>query len=159
MVGVAYAGDHPSSCRIFAIATYGAAYTVWPLLSAWKMSNCLFFPDFTFSSVGGLSIMRPPRRGGRVAEGAPLLREYTSKGCRGFESPLLRHYLKARSAGLFFVCSLDSVEGVPSLYRVGDMLVSAAVACSGHCLVRLMQHVIGVEQNRLKNLENFPSKC
>ncbi|VXB98215.1 hypothetical protein PSEUDO8AS_40365 [Pseudomonas sp. 8AS] len=39
-------------------------------------------------------IMRPVlRRGGRVAEGAPLLREYTSKGCRGFESPLLRHYL------------------------------------------------------------------
>jgi hypothetical protein len=38
--------------------------------------------------------MRPVlRRGGRVAEGAPLLREYTSKGCRGFESPLLRHYL------------------------------------------------------------------
>ena len=38
-------------------------------------------------------IMRPVlRRGGRVAEGAPLLREYTSKGCRGFESPLLRHF-------------------------------------------------------------------
>ena len=37
-------------------------------------------------------MMRPVlRRGGRVAEGAPLLREYTSKGCRGFESPLLRH--------------------------------------------------------------------
>ena len=27
-----------------------------------------------------------------MAEGAPLLREYISKGCRGFESPLLRHY-------------------------------------------------------------------
>ena len=39
-------------------------------------------------------MMRPVlRRGGRVAEGAPLLREYISKGCRGFESPLLRHYL------------------------------------------------------------------
>ena len=39
-----------------------------------------------------MGIMRPVlRRGGRVAEGAPLLREYTSKGCRGFESPLLRH--------------------------------------------------------------------
>ena len=39
-----------------------------------------------------MGIMRPVlRRGGRVAEGAPLLREYTSKGCRGFESPPLRH--------------------------------------------------------------------
>ena len=39
-----------------------------------------------------MDIMRPVlRRGGRVAEGAPLLREYTSKGCRGFESPPLRH--------------------------------------------------------------------
>ena len=38
-----------------------------------------------------MGMMRPVlRRGGRVAEGAPLLREYTSKGCRGFESPLLR---------------------------------------------------------------------
>ena len=33
------------------------------------------------------------RIGGRVAKGGPLLREYISKGCRGFESPLLRHYL------------------------------------------------------------------
>ena len=39
-----------------------------------------------------MGIMRPVlRRGGRVAEGAPLLREYISKGCRGFESPPLRH--------------------------------------------------------------------
>ena len=35
------------------------------------------------------------RRAGRVAEGAPLLREYTSKGCRGFESPVLRHILRS----------------------------------------------------------------
>ena len=33
-------------------------------------------------------------RGGRVVEGAPLLREYTSKGYRGFESLPLRHHLK-----------------------------------------------------------------
>ena len=32
------------------------------------------------------------RRGGRVAEGAPLLREYTLKAYRGFESLSLRHY-------------------------------------------------------------------
>jgi hypothetical protein len=31
------------------------------------------------------------RRGGRVVEGAPLLREYTSKAYRGFESLPLRH--------------------------------------------------------------------
>ncbi len=35
--------------------------------------------------------MRSRWRGGREAEGAPLLREYTSKGCRGFESLPLRH--------------------------------------------------------------------
>ena len=34
----------------------------------------------------------PARRRGRVVEGAPLLREYTSKGYRGFESLRLRHY-------------------------------------------------------------------
>jgi hypothetical protein len=33
------------------------------------------------------------RRGGRVVEGAPLLREYTSKAYRGFESLPLRHLL------------------------------------------------------------------
>ena len=32
------------------------------------------------------------RRSGRVAEGAPLLREYTLIAYRGFESLLLRHY-------------------------------------------------------------------
>ena len=32
----------------------------------------------------------PARRRGRVVEGAPLLREYTSKGYRGFESLRLR---------------------------------------------------------------------
>ena len=42
------------------------------------------------------------RRAGRVAEGAPLLREYTSKGCRGFESPVLRHiYAVYRCVPLF----------------------------------------------------------
>ena len=51
--------------------------------------------------------MRPPRRGGRVAEGAPLLREYTSKGCRGFESPLLRHQLyKSPGVPRAFACLL-----------------------------------------------------
>ena len=50
---------------------------------------------FGFASGAKMGIMRPVlRRGGRVAEGAPLLREYTPKGCRGFESPLLRHYLR-----------------------------------------------------------------
>lgn len=38
-----------------------------------------------------VAIVRPHRRGGRVVEGAPLLREYTSKAYRGFESHLLRH--------------------------------------------------------------------
>lgn len=38
-----------------------------------------------------VTIVRPHRRGGRVVEGAPLLREYTSKAYRGFESHLLRH--------------------------------------------------------------------
>ncbi len=37
-------------------------------------------------------IIRPDRRGGRVVEGAPLLREYTSKAYRGFESLPLRHF-------------------------------------------------------------------
>ncbi|CAE6912049.1 conserved protein of unknown function [Ectopseudomonas oleovorans] len=55
-----------------------------------------------FANGENMFIMRPVlRRGGRVAEGAPLLREYTSKGCRGFESPLLRHYSASRAqAGL-----------------------------------------------------------
>ena len=54
--------------------------------------NHYFFSKFWFANGENMSIMRPVlRRGGRVAEGAPLLREYTSKGCRGFESPLLRH--------------------------------------------------------------------
>ncbi len=35
------------------------------------------------------------RRGGRVAEGAPLLREYTLTRYRGFESLPLRHLLLA----------------------------------------------------------------
>ena len=34
------------------------------------------------------------RRSGRVAEGAPLLREYTLKAYRGFESLLLRQFQK-----------------------------------------------------------------
>gem|GEM_PF-4908509 len=38
------------------------------------------------------AIIRPHRRGGRVVEGAPLLREYTSKAYRGFESHPLRHH-------------------------------------------------------------------
>ena len=36
------------------------------------------------------------RRGGRVAEGAPLLREYGSKAHRGFESLSLRHISQLR---------------------------------------------------------------
>lgn len=43
-------------------------------------------------------IIRRHRRGGRVVEGAPLLREYTSKAYRGFESLPLRHSLKITSA-------------------------------------------------------------
>src|SRR5690606_32322647 len=51
-----------------------------------------FFQTWGFASGAKLYIMRPVlRRGGRVAEGAPLLREYISKGCRGFESPPLYH--------------------------------------------------------------------
>ena len=37
------------------------------------------------------------RRSGRVAEGAPLLREYTLIAYRGFESLLLRHINKDAS--------------------------------------------------------------
>ena len=37
------------------------------------------------------------RRSGRVAEGAPLLREYTLIAYRGFESLLLRHTLSSKS--------------------------------------------------------------
>src|ERR1700677_5418497 len=40
-------------------------------------------------SVNGLE--SPNRRGGRVVEGAPLLRAYGSKAHRGFESLPLRH--------------------------------------------------------------------
>ena len=40
----------------------------------------------------GVFLCIKPRRGGRVAEGAPLLREYGSKAHRGFESLPLRHY-------------------------------------------------------------------
>src|SRR5471030_29379 len=58
-----------------------------------------------------LVIIRPVlRRGGRVAEGAPLLREYTSKGCRGFESPLLRHYLCSTCESGFFGKLLKLLE-------------------------------------------------
>ncbi len=39
----------------------------------------------------------PARRRGRVVEGAPLLREYTSKGYRGFESLRLRHFPVAQT--------------------------------------------------------------
>jgi hypothetical protein len=35
---------------------------------------------------------RLPRRGAGVAEQGCLLSSYTSKGCRGFESPPLRHF-------------------------------------------------------------------
>ncbi len=37
------------------------------------------------------------RRGGRVAEGAPLLREYTLIAYRGFESLSLRHFKASKS--------------------------------------------------------------
>ena len=37
-------------------------------------------------------------RGAREAEGAPLLREYTPKAYRGFESLPLRHFLKGLPA-------------------------------------------------------------
>ena len=41
------------------------------------------------------------RRSGRVAEGAPLLREYTLIAYRGFESLLLRHHKKGTQRSLF----------------------------------------------------------
>lgn len=49
------------------------------------------------------------RRGGRVVEGAPLLREYTSKAYRGFESLPLRHFpLHASPDGPISTCK-DSI--------------------------------------------------
>ena len=38
-----------------------------------------------------------PRRGAGVAEQGCLLSSYTPKGCRGFESPPLRHNLKIQA--------------------------------------------------------------
>ena len=53
---------------------------------------------------GGITVSAVPkllvlcfRRSGRVAEGAPLLREYTLIAYRGFESLLLRHILSSKS--------------------------------------------------------------
>ena len=43
------------------------------------------------------------RRSGRVAEGAPLLREYTLIAYRGFESLLLRHLIKSASLAEAFL--------------------------------------------------------
>jgi hypothetical protein len=42
-------------------------------------------------------------RSGRVAEGAPLLREYTLIAYRGFESLLLRHKQESPPSAGFFV--------------------------------------------------------
>ena len=42
-----------------------------------------------------------------MAEGAPLLREYTLIAYRGFESLLLRHPNKRRPSGAFFVWGFD----------------------------------------------------
>ena len=70
----------------------------------------MFFPKLGFrigsSSLGGKSSKL--RRGGREAEGAPLLREYGSKAHRGFESLPLRHYYPAIYAP---VAQLDRVPG------------------------------------------------
>src|SRR5208282_6901517 len=41
------------------------------------------------------AVLAPCRRGGRVVEGAPLLRAYGSKAHRGFESLPLRHMIQA----------------------------------------------------------------
>ena len=64
------------------------------------------------------------RRAGRVAEGAPLLREYTSKGCRGFESPVLRHYLWHLNA---FPCSREP--------RFPPFKIKTMCICAGLCRV------------------------
>ena len=45
-------------------------------------------------------MLRTLRRGGRAAEGAPLLREYGSKAHRGFESLPLRHATRPAPCGL-----------------------------------------------------------
>lgn len=66
----------------------------------------------------GFLFSQRPWRGGRVVEGAPLLREYTSKAYRGFESHPLRHFGtngKFRTAdfpryqalSIFIVCGLN----------------------------------------------------
>ena len=47
------------------------------------------------------------RRSGRVAEGAPLLREYTLIAYRGFESLLLRHLIKSASLWRRFLLGAD----------------------------------------------------
>ena len=48
-------------------------------------------PSASFLAVKVVQVLL--RRGGREAEGAPLLREYRSQACRGFESLPLRHFL------------------------------------------------------------------
>src|SRR3989344_4718709 len=72
---------------------------------------------FGFANGVKMGMMRPVlRRGGRVAEGAPLLREYTSKGCRGFESPVLRHYLLSTLQSGFIDKLLKLIEKI-ALHR------------------------------------------
>ena len=53
-----------------------------------------------------------------MAEGAPLLREYTLIAYRGFESLLLRHPNKRRPSGAFFVWDFEyGVRTVGSIKR------------------------------------------
>ena len=49
----------------------------------------------------GFTLQCAARRGGRVAEGAPLLREYRLIPYRGFESLSLRHTNKGPLGSLF----------------------------------------------------------
>jgi hypothetical protein len=79
-----------------------------------------------------VTIVRPHRRGGRVVEGAPLLREYTSKAYRGFESHLLRHsdFLRVRRS------LVSGWESCP-LSRLGRAaknlsIPSERIACGNH---------------------------
>ena len=78
---------HPSSLPTTTSKTAAAFDIRTTGVATWKMRSTTKRPCIHPTK----QIIRPHRRGGRVVEGAPLLREYTSKAYRGFESLPLRH--------------------------------------------------------------------
>ena len=81
-----------------------------PSLSASRVRSGFDFPRCRGA---GRGVSSSARRGGRVAEGAPLLREYRLIPYRGFESlPLRQDFRTPRGACRAFCWVQSKVEGV-----------------------------------------------